>query len=367
MNATSPMKQPLSIAAPLLAWWDAGHSDLPWRRSRDPYAIWVSEIMLQQTQVATVIPYYERWMARFPTVEALAKAPLDDVLKLWEGLGYYSRARNLHTAAQTVLIKFDGRLPQTAVELMRLKGIGPYTAGAIASIAFDQATAVLDGNVIRILSRLTDFSQDVTLTSSKNSLWQLANSLVPAQRPGDYNQALMELGQKICLPAKPLCLLCPLYELCLARQRGSQLERPVRPARRQTPHYDVVAAVIWHAEKADTFLIGQRPLDGLLGGLWEFPGGKQESGETLAEAVKREIQEELGIDVTVGQPITAVDHAYTHFRITLHAFHAYHQQGTPQNIGVRNHAWVTKELLPNYAFAVTDQKIIATLFGPQTS
>ena len=350
----------------LLRWWDANQADLPWRRSKDPYAIWVSEIMLQQTQISTVIPYFERWMKRFPTVQALAEAPLDEVLKSWEGLGYYSRARNLHAAAKSVVAEWNGRLPQTAADLMTLKGIGRYTAGAIASIAFNEPAPVLDGNVIRVLSRLTDLPDDVTQTSTKNNLWQLAEELVPLERPGDFNQALMELGQQICLPAKPMCLLCPLSTHCLARQRGTQLERPVRPPRRRTPHYDVVAGIIWAKDAVigdpdGKFLIAQRPLDGLLGGLWEFPGGKQEDGETLPQALVREIEEELAMKIGVGSFVTKVKHAYTHFRITLHAFQARHLSGQPQHLGVANHAWVTLADLDNYAFAVTDRKIIAAL------
>lgn len=343
----------------LLAWWDAGHADLPWRRRRDPYAIWVAEIMLQQTQIATVIPYYERWLKRFPTVQHLAQASLDEVLKMWEGLGYYSRARNLHAAAQTVVADFGGQVPDRVTELMRLKGIGRYTAGAIASIAFDRPAPVLDGNVIRVLSRLRDLPDDVTEKATKEKLWQMAGTLVPDRRPGAFNQALMELGQTICLPAAPRCHLCPLAEQCLARMRGTQLERPVRPSRRKTPHFHVTAGVIWRPD--GRFLIAQRPLDGLLGGLWEFPGGKQESGESLAETLRREIAEELAIDIEVGPFITVVKHAYTHFRITLHAFHARHLSGQPQHIGVADHAWVKLEELGAYAFAVTDNRIIERL------
>ena len=352
---------PEEIAPLILSWWDGGYADLPWRGTRDPYAIWVSEIMLQQTQIATVLPYYERWMGQLPTVVDLAAASLDEVLKLWEGLGYYSRARNMQAAAQVVVDEWNGRLPTTSSDLQKLKGIGRYTAGAIASIAFDEQVAVLDGNVIRVLSRLTDLAEDVTQTATKKQLWQLAESLVPAERPGDYNQALMELGQQVCLPQKPSCLLCPLSELCLARQRGTQLERPVKPPRKRTPHYDVVAGIIWHKDHDGRFLIAQRPLDGLLGGLWEFPGGKQEKGESLAEALVREIQEELGMMIEVRQFQTQVKHAYTHFRITLHAFHAQHVSGEPQHLGVIDHAWVTLADLDQYAFAVTDRKIIATL------
>ncbi|MCP4419141.1 MAG: A/G-specific adenine glycosylase [Chloroflexi bacterium] len=352
----------------LLAWWDINQADLPWRHNKEPYAIWVSEIMLQQTQIVTVIPYFERWIIRFPTVQALAEASLDEVLKLWQGLGYYGRARNLHAAAQMVMLEWNGRIPQTVAELMILKGIGRYTAGAIASIAFDEPAPILDGNVIRILSRLTDLANDVTQTRTKNGLWQLADELVPAHRPGDFNQAMMELGQQLCLPTKPQCSLCPLSSLCLARQRGTQLERPVRPPRKRIPHYDVVAGIIWQQGAAvgdpnGKFLIAQRPLDGLLGGLWEFPGGKQEPNETLPQALIREIEEELAMEISVENFVISVKHAYTHFRITLHAFHARHLSGNPQHLGVINHAWVTLDDLDDYAFAVTDRKIIAAFFA----
>ncbi|MEM7798179.1 MAG: A/G-specific adenine glycosylase [Chloroflexota bacterium] len=357
-----------NISTALLTWWDHDHAELPWRGSKEPYTIWISEIMAQQTQLVTVIPYYLRWMERFPTVEVLASAPLDDVLKLWEGLGYYSRARNLHAAANTVVTEWDGIMPKDAKGLETLKGIGRYTAGAIASICYDEPAPVLDGNVIRVFSRLFDLEEDVTLTATKKKLWALAEEKVPLTRPGDYNQALMELGQKICVPKNPRCLMCPLRDPCLARQRGTQIERPVKPPRKKTPHYDVVAAVIWReTPKLGEFLIAQRPLDGLLGGLWEFPGGKLESGETLAQALVREIKEELDVTVKAleDEPFTIVKHAYTHFKITLHALHALYQGGDIQHLGVADHAWVEFEALEKYAFAVTDQKIIRALNNGQ--
>lgn len=353
-----------AIAAALLAWWDAGHADLPWRRAGDAYGVWVAEIMLQQTQITTVIPYYERWMARFPTVEALAAAPLDDVLKMWEGLGYYSRARNLHAAAQVVARDHAGRVPDTVDVLLKLPGIGRYTAGAIASIAYDVAAPILDGNVIRVLSRLCDISDDVTQPATRKRLWGLAEEMVPHERPGDFNEALMELGQQICVPKNPRCLICPLNAFCLARQRGTQLERPVRPPSKRTPHFDVVAAVIRRGgppSASGEFLITQRPHDGLLGGLWEFPGGKVEPGETLPDALRREIREELALEIDLGKSFVEIDHAYTHFRITLHAFHATWISGEIEHLGVNDHAWVTLVDVDRYAFAVTDRKIIQRL------
>lgn len=347
------------IAPALLAWWDEGHADLPWRRTRDPYAIWISEVMLQQTQIATVIPYYERWMTRFPTVHDLAGASLDEVLKLWQGLGYYSRARNLHQAAQTVVDEFDGKLPATVDELRRLKGVGPYTAGAIASIAFDRPVPILDGNVIRVLTRLLDLPDDVTSSATRNQLWKEAAALVSEERPGAFNQSLMELGQQICIPAAPRCHQCPLNEMCLARRRGTQLERPVRPPRKRTPHYDVAAGVIYRDD--GRLLIARRPLDGLLGGLWEFPGGKREPGESLPETLRREIREELGVEIAVGAPLTVIRHAYTHFKITLHAFEARYLRGEVVHHEVADHRWVLPAQLDDFPFPVTDRKIIAAL------
>ena len=347
------------IAPLLLDWWDEGHADLPWRASKDPYRIWVSEIMLQQTQIATVIPYYESWMARFPTVADLAAADLSDVLKLWEGLGYYSRARNLHHAAQSVMQDFGGMLPQSAKELQQLKGIGRYSAGAIASIAYGESVAVLDGNVIRVLSRLVDLPDDTTQTKTKNALWDLAEALVPAERAGDYNQAVMELGQRLCQTTTPKCHHCPLAAHCSANANGTQLDRPVRPPRKNTPHFDVAAGVIFRED--GKFLITRRPLDGLLGGLWEFPGGKQEKGETLPETLKREIMEEVAVEIRPNHLLITIKHAYTHFKISLHTFHATYLSGDVQHLGVIDHAWVTLDEVENYAFATTDRKIIAQL------
>src|SRR5215212_5496516 len=217
-----------NFTADLLNWYDAHAADLPFRRTHDPYRIWLSEIMLQQTQVTTVIPYFERFLARFPTVESLAAAPLDDVLKLWEGLGYYSRARNLHRAAQHIVTDHGAHFPTTAIELQALPGIGRYTAGAIASIAYNEPVAVLDGNVMRVLTRLYDIADDIAAPATQKRLWTLAESLVPPDHPGNFNQAMMELGRTICKPRQPLCAACPVSAHCLAFQRGVQSERPVK-------------------------------------------------------------------------------------------------------------------------------------------
>jgi A/G-specific adenine glycosylase len=343
----------------LLSWWEGHRADWPWRESADPYRVWLSEVMLQQTQRATVVPYYTRWMALFPTVAALAEAPLEAVLKAWEGLGYYSRARNLHRAAQEVVARHGGELPRTPEALRTLPGIGRYSAGAIASIAFNLPEPVVDGNVMRVLTRLTDCADDIGRSATQRHLWQLATTLVPADRPGDWNQALMELGQQVCKSAEPECAACPLRFACLAHRNVTQAARPVRTPRRAIPHYDVAAGVIYRDD--GRFLIAQRPVNGLLGGLWEFPGGKQEPGEALEQTLVREIREELGIEIRVSHLLTQVRHAYTHFRITLHTFHATWVGGEVQHLGVADHAWVTLPDLPRYPFSAADHKIIAAL------
>lgn len=347
------------FADALLTWFDRAAAPLPWRASADPYRVWLSEIMLQQTQVETVIGYYERFLARFPTLQALAAAPLDDVLKLWEGLGYYSRARNLHRCAQQVVAQRGGLFPSDAESLQTLPGIGRYTAGAIASIAFGQRAAVLDGNVIRVFARLTDLPDDVRQPATLTRLWALADSWIPPARVGDYNQALMELGRTVCKPRVPLCGACPIQAHCLAYARGTQAKRPVKAARPATPHYDVSAGIIRRDD--GRVLIAQRPPEGLLGGLWEFPGGKREEGETMPECLQRELREELGIEVTVGALFIKVRHAFTHFKITLHAYECVYAGGTPQKLGVHDFAWVTEDEFARYSFGKADREVIAAL------
>jgi A/G-specific adenine glycosylase len=342
----------------LLAWYRRNHRNLPWRGETSPYRIWISEVMLQQTQVVTVIPYYHRFLERFPTVIDLATASLAEVLKVWEGLGYYARARNLHRAAREIVEKYGGRFPTRYVELRSLPGFGDYTAGAVASLAFGEAVPAVDGNARRVLARLFAITEDVTRGPTGRRLKEIAAALVDPAAPGDWTQAVMELGALICVPQIPQCLLCPLYDLCQARQQGIEQDLPVRPARKKLPHYDVTAAVIEHEGR---LLIAQRPAEGMLGGLWEFPGGKQEAGETLAECLRREIREELGLSIEVGPLLTTVKHSYTHFKITLHAFRCRLVNGTPQALGVADWRWVTLAESEDFAFPRTDLQIIAVL------
>lgn len=273
--------------------------------------------MLQQTRVETVIPYYRRWLAELPTLLSLVLADQDQVLKLWEGLGYYSRALNLHKAAKLVEEHFDGDLPEDAKSLESLPGIGRYTAGAISSIAFDHHAPILDGNIRRVFSRLFNISTPLQTSETEKELWRIAEDLLPENKPGEFNQALMELGALLCLPKIPACDRCPLKVECLAFQYHLQGERPVRKEKSPQPHLQVTAAVI---EKDGRVLLAKRPPDGLLGGMWEFPGGKQENNETLPETLEREIKEELDAVIQVGEHLGTYHHAYTHYKVTLHAY-----------------------------------------------
>jgi A/G-specific adenine glycosylase len=349
----------ITITRPLLRWFDRVARDLPWRRTRDPYAIWVSEIMLQQTQAATVEPYYERFLRRFPTIQRLAQARLDTVLKLWEGLGYYSRARSAHKAAREIVARHDGRLPRTKDDLLRLPGIGAYTAGAIASIAFGLREPVLDGNVTRVFCRVFRIRANPKQAAVQKELWRIAEGLLPVKRVGDFNQALMELGSEVCLPRTPHCGECPLSKVCQARLRGEANLLPVRGPKKAIPSYTIAVGVIY--DRCGRILIDKRKPHGLLGGLWEFPGGKKERAESLEAALRREVREELGIRIRVKRPLVVVDHAYSHFRVRLHAFECVHVSGAPQCAACDEVKWVWPQSLGRYAFPAANHKIIQAL------
>lgn len=350
---------PEEIGHRLLDWYERHQRDLPWRRSRNPYAIWVAETMLQQTRTETAVGYYERFLTRFPTLESLAAASVDDVLKAWEGLGYYARARNLHTAARRVVQHLDGQIPTSQEALQRLPGVGPYTAAAIASIAFGQSAIALDGNLLRVLCRVFAVDDDPERPRTKRQLEDLGRAMSPPGRAGDLNQALMDLGATICVPSSPRCLICPLLNLCQAQRDGMQDLLPIRATRSQRPHRDVTAGVIWDHD--GRFIITQRPLDAMLGGLWEFPGGKRLPCEDLPVCLRREIDEELAMEIQVGDLLCTIEHAYTHFQMTLYAFNCVWLRGTPQCLGCTDWRWVTLDDLDAFAFPVADQKIIAFL------
>lgn len=345
----------------LLLSWYAGHArQLPWRGNPDPYSIWVSEVMLQQTRADTVIPYFDRWMRRFPSLEALASASQQEVLTAWEGLGYYGRARNLHRAAQMLVRENHSMLPDEVSQLRKLPGIGPYTAAAIASIAFGKDEPTLDGNIRRVLARFFNLTEDVRSASSERKLWQLAADHLPAGQAGEYNQALMDLGAVICTPKSPACERCPLQDACQAKALGLQEQRPVHAPKAAIPHRVVTAAVI---SRDGQVLIACRPSHGLLGGMWEFPGGKLQDGEDLLACLHREIREELGAEIEIGELLGEYHHAYTHFRVTLYAYHCTLLKGEPKAIQVADVRWVPENELGQYPMGKIDRQISRRLIA----
>lgn len=351
-----------SFSRPLLQWYARAQRPLPWRRTRDPYRIWISETLLQQTTVTTVIPYYRNFLARFPNVRKLATASLDAVLKAWEGAGYYARARNLRRAAQMIVTDFGGRLPRTVDELLTLPGVGRYTAGAIASIAFNRTEPVLDGNVERVLARYFAIRTEVKQKATREKLWHLARAVIPSGQARAFNQAMMDLGATLCRPRRPLCAQCPVRRTCQARRLGVQDELPVRAKKKPTPHYDIAVGVVW---KRGKILIDQRKAEGLLGGLWEFPGGKKERGESLEDAAVREVKEELGVQVRVraGGEFARIQHAYSHFSVTLHVYACDWVSGRPSAIDCAQWKWVRPDELAGYPFPTANRKIIARLLA----
>ncbi len=361
------------LSSRLLSWYRVNKRTLPWRDHPDPYAVWVSEIMLQQTRVEAVIPYFETWMKSFPDVSALAKASEQRILNAWEGLGYYSRARNLHKAAKIIVKEHGGELPRDLESLRKLPGIGRYTLGAIASMAFGMNVAALDGNIKRVYARIFDLVEPVDTPKGEALLWEIAEMQLPRNRAGDYNQALMDLGATICLPKNPRCLLCPVMTLCKARANGTQLLRPVKSPKKRVPHHVHAAAILVRRIVADPangggnppyaeVLLAKRPSQGLLGGMWEFPNGRVSGNpfEGLAEALKigynlrlrkkrRNLQQtpELGI----------IQHAYSHFSV---AVHVYRSELASEAVG-ENLKWIPVSKLDDYPMGKVDRQIAALL------
>ncbi len=377
-----------AVRVRLLPWFAKNRRDLPWRRNRTPYRVWVAEIMLQQTRVDSVIPYYRHWMKTFPSWKALARAPQSDVLKCWEGLGYYSRARNLHAAAKSIADEYGGDLSSIwkseprmnanereksqalgkeksrsgrshEMQLRCFPGIGNYTAAAIASLAFNEDAAVVDGNVIRVLSRLFAFGGDTKSAAGKKKMQAWADELLVKGLAGEFNEAMMELGALVCLPKNPKCAECPLQKVCAAFAKGSSAKFPVMEKKAKVPHIVVGAAVTMN--RKGEVLIAQRKQDDMLGGLWEFPGGKQEPGETIEECIVRELDEELGIKTVAGEHVMIVNHAYSHFTMTMYVHRARIVSGRPRPIHCADYAWVKVPNLGKYAYSKADLQVVAQL------
>ena len=349
-----------ALAADLLAWYRDVARDLPWRRTRDPYGIWVSEIMLQQTQVATVIPYWERWMARFPTAAKLAKAREDEVLKRWEGLGYYSRARHLQAAARMVVDHHGGQVPDTWDAVRRLPGVGDYTAGAILSIAFGQAVPAVDGNVLRVMSRIALVRDDVARPATKKAITGLARALLAGvDDPGALNQALMELGATVCGPARPRCDACPVARHCRAFAAGVAEELPVKAGAKPPKALVLGAALV---ARGDEVLLVKRPAPGIWGGLWalptaELPGADPARPEAAGPALAAALAAE-GLAFEPGEVVAVVRHQLTHRTLTIPVFRAAGWEGAPRGLEL---AWTDPAGLAGFALPVPFQKIFAGL------
>lgn len=358
LNALS-LRQRRNLQQKILQWYLFSRRQLPWRETSDPYAIWISEVMLQQTQTAKVLQYYGAFLQRFPTIAALAQAEISEVLKAWEGMGYYARARNLHRAAKQIVQAYGDELPPEYEKLLTITGIGPYTAAAVASIAFNQDYAVLDGNVARVLSRIFLITLPPKNASAKKIFQEVATGFLLKGRAKDWNQALMELGATVCSPQRPNCESCPAHRHCRGYNELEKPEQlPVRLPKAARPHYHMAVGLVWKGAK---LLIDQRKEEALLGGLWEFPGGKIGLRETPEEALRRGLREDLAIEVEVEEFFMHVEHGFTHFSVTLHVYHCRHLNGRPQAPGCQKWQWALPEEFDRLAFSSAHRKIISAL------
>lgn len=350
---------PLDFQKALLSWYDVYKRDLPWRKTQDPYRIWISEMMLQQTQVSTVLGYYRRFLKAFPTVRKLAASSEQHVLKLWEGLGYYTRARNMRKAAQIIVARHAGRIPSEAEALAQLPGIGPYTQGAILSIAFQKPVPLLDGNVTRVLCRVYGIRKRPDTPAVKEKLWELARRLVPKKRPGDFNQSLMELGATLCTKRNPNCSACPLSGLCTARRLGLEEQIPIPVRRARVKKARALIALI---QKGNKMLVRKRPSEGLLGGLWEFPQiilRKRSTRNELAMALKRE----LGPGISIGPSAGTLYHRFTHLDLRMDCYVCQTNGALAIKPGRSHLRWLTLGQLSRIPLSRAHQKIAASLRG----
>ncbi|HBQ59839.1 MAG TPA: A/G-specific adenine glycosylase [Balneolaceae bacterium] len=337
------------FATELLNWYQDHKRQMPWRGEADPYKIWISEIMLQQTRVDQATPYFQNFISLFPTVYDLAEAEQQEVLKAWEGLGYYSRARNLHAASKMVVKEFNGKVPESYDEIIKLKGIGPYTAAAVTSIAFNKPNAVVDGNVIRVLTRYYGIEDDTRSTKTRRKVQEFANELIDEENPGDFNQAMMELGSEICTPSNPDCQHCPVQSGCVATKMAKTEVIPYKSPAKKKPHHIIGVGII-ERERDDKILIALRPNDAMLGGMWEFPGGKQKDGESIQKTIERELEEELGVEVKAYKELMNLKHAYSHFSITMHAWFCTLISGEPKPKESQEVRWVSRDQLQEFPF-----------------
>jgi A/G-specific adenine glycosylase len=347
-----------NLQVKLLAWYRDSRRDLPWRNLKDPYRVWISEVMLQQTQVQTVVPYYLRFLEHFPDLAALASSKTEDLLRIWAGLGYYSRARNLRRAAQELVERFGGEFPKNYEDVLSLPGIGHYTAAAILSIAFDQPYAVLDGNVARVLARLFAIEGDPKDTRVRQSLWKAAQTLLASERPGDFNQALMELGATICSPRRPHCLLCPWRVECVAREEGRQEMLPEKTRRALTRKSHQVAIVVRHRGR---YFIVRRAGQRLLQDFWEFPSAELDRTENLPASLTRWIHQRYGLVVSELQPLLTIKYSITVRRIELAVFQGILDQHPCLYGKKQNARWIRLSEANLYPFASAARQIVDAL------
>jgi A/G-specific adenine glycosylase len=351
------------IRRELLQWYSLSRRMLPWRQTSDLYRIWVSETMLQQTRVETVLAYYEKFLKRFPTIRDLAAADLQSVLKIWEGMGYYARARNFHRAARIVVGEYQGEIPRDLVSFRKLPGVGEYIAAAVLSIAYNQPHAVVDGNVKRVLARL--FTLDEPVNGSSHPVFkETAAMLLDVEQPCIFNQAVMELGAVVCRPAKPDCCRCPIRFACRADRTDRIDAYPKRIKKKSIPEHRLTAGIVY---KKGRILITRRKADGLLGGLWEFPGGRINDKEDASSACRRNIREEVNLAVEIEAFFTRIKQAYTHFRIVLDVYRCRFVSGRVHLSGAADFRWILPEELEDYPFHSAHRKIIRLLNSPSES
>lgn len=338
----------------LIGWFTNEQRELPWRENKDPFRVWVSEIMLQQTRVDTVIPYYNRFMEQFPTIEALAEADEEKVLKAWEGLGYYSRVRNLHAAVKEVKEEYGGQVPNTPDKISSLKGVGPYTAGAILSIAYGLPEPAVDGNVMRVLSRIFLIWEDISKPSVRKIFEETIRNIISHENPSFFNQALMELGALICTPTSPSCLLCPVREHCQAFYEGVQEKLPIKTKKKKQKLVTLAAAVL--CNETGEFLIHKRGNEGLLANLWEFPNVEINLPyKKEKEQLSNYLQEHYAIDAELKESIGQIDHVFSHLEWNIHVYSGLFSSQIEETSHIR---LVTLKQLKEFAFPVSHQKIM---------
>ncbi|OLO28213.1 A/G-specific adenine glycosylase [Alkalihalophilus pseudofirmus] len=340
----------------LVNWFEEHKRDLPWRKTRDPYRIWVSEIMLQQTRVDTVIPYYNNFIQKFPTLQDLAFAEEQEILKAWEGLGYYSRVRNLQAAVREVAEEYGGKVPDTKEKISQLKGVGPYTAGAVLSIAYNKPEPAVDGNVMRVISRVLLIEEDIGKVKTRTIFERALSKMISKQKPSEFNQGLMELGALVCTPKSPGCLLCPVREYCRAYHAGKEKSLPIKEKKTKVKAKDMAAIVL--RNNTGEVLIERRPETGLLAKLWQFPNIETiKDAKQQHESLREYLKTEYAMTVEVGEIVQKVEHVFSHLIWSISVYEGTILSEKP--IDNDNIRWVNENSIESFPFPVSHQKIIA--------